>query len=293
MNTHKFNITGGYPLETDTLDEIQNAYSIFNALGEISGDKTIIRGCTLNGSTVSNGFVYIAGEFFEFRGGLQQSKVIIRQEAVSKPFQNGEENEVLYKRYVTFGTGSEAINWSEFIRIEPVKSLQSRILPPGTNPQLYYGSISNIPNGWQLCDGTNGTPDLRSKFIVGYDPRDADYDTIGDTGGEKKTTLTTAQLPSHNFSGSVNLPPHTHGYRDRYHVEAFNSGGFDGQEFVGRSVRGSAGSDVDNRYFYYKNATTSSAGGGTVSFTTNNKGSGQSHENRPPYYTLAYIIYKG
>jgi len=32
---------------------------------------------------------------------------------------------------------------------------------------LWSGSIATIPNGWQLCDGTNGTPDLKSKFILG------------------------------------------------------------------------------------------------------------------------------
>ena len=32
---------------------------------------------------------------------------------------------------------------------------------------LWYGSIANIPAGWQICDGTNGTPDLRDNFIVG------------------------------------------------------------------------------------------------------------------------------
>ena len=40
----------------------------------------------------------------------------------------------------------------------------------------WYDSIANIPAGWQLCDGTNGTPDLRDRFIVGagdtYDPDD-------------------------------------------------------------------------------------------------------------------------
>ena len=32
---------------------------------------------------------------------------------------------------------------------------------------LWYGAIVNIPAGWIICDGNNGTPDLRDKFIVG------------------------------------------------------------------------------------------------------------------------------
>ena len=41
---------------------------------------------------------------------------------------------------------------------------------------LWSGSIVSIPVGWFLCNGSNGTPDLRNKFIVGagsaYDPED-------------------------------------------------------------------------------------------------------------------------
>lgn len=46
---------------------------------------------------------------------------------------------------------------------------------PGTIT-AWSGSIVDIPAGYQLCDGTNGTPDLRDKFIVGagttYSPSD-------------------------------------------------------------------------------------------------------------------------
>lgn len=44
---------------------------------------------------------------------------------------------------------------------------------------MWHGMIANIPDGWHLCDGTNGTPDLRSRFVrgapVGLNP--------GGTGG--------------------------------------------------------------------------------------------------------------
>lgn len=33
----------------------------------------------------------------------------------------------------------------------------------------YVGSINDIPSGWYLCDGTNGTPDLRDRFLEGSD----------------------------------------------------------------------------------------------------------------------------
>ena len=57
---------------------------------------------------------------------------------------------------------------------------------------MWSGQVSNIPSGWKLCDGNNGTPDLRGRFIVGasasggYDP--------GATGGSNEVTLTEAHL---------------------------------------------------------------------------------------------------
>ena len=44
---------------------------------------------------------------------------------------------------------------------------------------MWSGSIVSIPNGWRLCDGTNGTPDLRDKFVVGA----GNVYSVNDTGG--------------------------------------------------------------------------------------------------------------
>ena len=58
---------------------------------------------------------------------------------------------------------------------------------------MWSGNADSIPPGWQLCDGTNGTPDLRDKFVLGAGGECAP----GDTGGEKAVTLTVPQLPKH------------------------------------------------------------------------------------------------
>lgn len=44
---------------------------------------------------------------------------------------------------------------------------------------LWYGSVATIPSGWALCDGNNGTPDLRTIFVAGA----GSALTPGDTGG--------------------------------------------------------------------------------------------------------------
>ena len=113
---------------------------------------------------------------------------------------------------------------------------------------MYTGS--SAPSGWAICDGQNGTPDLRDRFIVGA----GSAYSVGNTGGQNSVTLTTAQMPSHKHSTSVDnttLFPAAGGV-------TFNYGG--------------AGQ--------YPGTT----------FTMSNEGGGQSHENRPPYYALMFIV---
>lgn len=74
---------------------------------------------------------------------------------------------------------------------------------------MFYGAIGNIPAGFQICDGTNGTPDLRDKFIIGAGSTYAYGATGGTTsyvtsaGGAhtpqiQGTSLTAAELPAHS-----------------------------------------------------------------------------------------------
>lgn len=60
----------------------------------------------------------------------------------------------------------------------------------------WSGPSNATPDGWDLCDGSNNTPDLRDRFIVGAGD---DY-SVGDTGGEEEVTLSVSQLPSHRHN---------------------------------------------------------------------------------------------
>lgn len=59
---------------------------------------------------------------------------------------------------------------------------------------MWSGSQSNIPTGWALCNGQNGTPDLRNRFIVGA----GDEYNVSSNGGAKTHTITIDEMPSHS-----------------------------------------------------------------------------------------------
>lgn len=68
-------------------------------------------------------------------------------------------------------------------------------IPPGVIV-MWSGAVNNIPSGWVLCNGANGTPNLINRFVMGAGTRYA----VGATGGEEKHTLTDNELPQHSHS---------------------------------------------------------------------------------------------
>lgn len=300
MNKIDIQQTGGFPLETDTLNAMQNAYDVFNSLGSIIAPLAIVKGCEILGNQVSNGVVYINGEVLEFRGGQAGATVIIKEETKNKNFENGENKLVYRTRYATFGSSVQTTNysWSDFHRPMTIKEIQKRLMPVGCIVLDYYGRIEDIPSGYVLCNGENGTPDLSGMFIVGYDPENADYNAIGNKGGLKEVTLTTEQMPKHKHSGSTSdAGSHSHnmftsdGQTNAYRVP--NSASTivpffrDGSNANGYSL--SASSNNLNPTV----GITSNSGNHSHTVEITETGGNTAHENRPPFYVLAKIMYKG
>jgi len=145
--------------------------------------------------------------------------------------------------------------------------LASSGVPSGTIV-MWSGSSASIPSGWQLCDGTNGTPDLMDKFIVGAGSTYA----VGATGGEATHTLTIAEMPVHTHSISTD-GSHTH-------TTAFWN------QPAGTSLaRGEAYLTGAGNMVY---EPTSSSGSHT--HTIGNSGGGTAQNNLPPYYALCYMM---
>lgn len=148
---------------------------------------------------------------------------------------------------------------------------------------MWSGAIENIPMGWTLCDGTNGTPDLRNRFIVGAG---STYN-VDEIGGSATVALTTAQMPSHNHT--VTGGSHTH--KVYYDSDMNSKGDNNGHGTLTAKYDTGLGSISGQEYYnHYVNTDTGVTDPGTHSHTVGSSGSGSAHENRPPYYALAYIM---
>jgi len=127
---------------------------------------------------------------------------------------------------------------------------------------LWSGTIANIPTGWALCNGQNDTPDLRNKFIVGaHSGTNSGISTNPGPGFSTSTGLITSNYEPGDVGGEsahrltvAELAHHSH------------SGGMGG----GNCDPGGQSQSAPQ--------------------ATGKTGDDHAHENRPPYYALAYIM---
>lgn len=83
--------------------------------------------------------------------------------------------------------------------LEHIEAAPAAAVVPIGGIILWSGARNAIPTGWALCNGQNGTPDLRDRFVIGAGLA---Y-TVGATGGEETVTLTGKQMPAHTHSIGV------------------------------------------------------------------------------------------
>ena len=187
---------------------------------------------------------------------------------------------------------------------------------------MWSGSIVSIPSTWALCNGSNGTPDLRDRFVVGAG---SSY-SVGDTGGVNSVTLTEAQLPSHSHGdGSLatnTTGSHYHSFSDtsssagshghsgstnttgnhRHGINVHDNGSaltrvsrHEAHDYAGIAYSLYAGDhshslsiNSNGSHTHYVSGNTSSSGSHshTISGSTANAGSDNTHNNLQPYITV-------
>lgn len=303
-----FNDKKKFPLSTQVLDFLQNMVKQAHLLALIGGgDKYILTGCNqVAANTWAEGYVVVAGEVLPFTGGTgtAASSVRIKQTKADIVAEYDTYTEALTTRVLEFGSNVgnvDTFTWSDFTVFKTNKQIEAEyatklelsalnnLLFP-TGGVLQWPSV-NMPTGFLMCDGATlnradypalfaviGTqfgstgeltfklPDLRKRFVIGYHPtsnnlptvvtdeKTENYGTIGNRGGKPLVQLSQPEMPAHTHTISGTLK---------------NQGVGVG---VGSKVFTGSVSDASSNAF------------------TDQSGDSLSHENRPPYFVLAYII---
>ncbi|WP_460597769.1 hypothetical protein [Geomonas sp. Red276] len=149
---------------------------------------------------------------------------------------------------ITVGTDSEMLPRQQFASVG--YSFTSGNGVPKGGIIMWSGAVNQVPDGWALCDGTNGTPDLRDRFVVaagsGY--------AVGAIGGSSSINL----QHSHNYSGTTSTATRN--------------------DYDDRTKNGSLYHTLNDNHTHTYSGTTD---GGTLS---------SNQDIRPPFYALAFIM---
>ena len=283
MNDINFLGADNFPLSSDVMDFLKEMTRLAGRLAAIGGNNYVLSGCQADGSgNISSGIMVVDGEIMPFAGwsssnGTPPAKLTVEQTTKMLSAFGVDYPNAQIIRVAKLSAGG-AYNFSDFLPFSSNLELSDRIVgdAPGI-VKMWAGLITRIHPDYRLAngdilsidafpalfenigtqfggDGVNSfaLPDLRGRFIAGYDIASTDYNQNGKTGGEKEHTLTTAEMPAHS-----------------HQYELYKTGGIDMGRYSITSNRDSPTNDV---------------------FDTTMTGGGQPHENRPPFFTLCYII---
>lgn len=277
MNKINFTAKDNFPLSSDTMDMMQQMIGTSASMALLGGLNYILSGCVDDGTNVSNGIIVINGEILPFEGGAKKTRITIQQTTKTLTAFSVDYPEAYIYRSAKFSDTGE-YSWSDFVQVLTNKQIEERMNAlKGEEAgfvKMWSGRVDRIPEDYKLCNGDVVTtaqypelayslgketeqsfalPDLRKRFIVGYDNAvESGYNSMWETGGVEKVTLTVDQMPAHVHK----------------------------IEFVDEKW----GDNANSRPF------PNPAGSSGYSADTTSSGNSEAHENRPPYFVLAYVI---
>ena len=159
----------------------------------------------------------------------------------------------------TAATGTNTTQLATTAFVKTAVDVAIALIPPGIPTGgiiLWSGSVGAIPTGWTLCNGSNGTPDLRSRFVVGAG---STYN-VDATGG----------------TADAIVVAHSHSITDPGHVHAFTAY--------------TPGSGAALHQSFNSTGVASGTGSAVTGIAVNSTGQSGVNANLPPYYALAYIM---
>ena len=147
---------------------------------------------------------------------------------------------------------------------------------------MWSGTVAEAEalTNWKICDGQNGTPDLRDKFVLGVGSSvAASTANQGDTNNNNSITLSEGQMPSHNHD--ITDPGHAHTWsRQDAQINAFY------RPWPANN------NDCVESVVNTSNETTGITGtnNGNANISESLKGGNTAIDNRPDYFALCYIM---
>ena len=258
---------GGFPFTQGTLEWMQDSHrEAFKGIARLCGDKTILTGVVVSGSAVSAGWISYGGELMKFNACSLATDVVIAEVPTAGTFQDNSVHDIYFEKTAVCGA-SGTFPFADLVRLDSIKNVWLTGDVKEVDCDAAYitanfdgtGLGINERAGWAICNGDNGTKDRGGRVSVGYetvtvDPSnnvwDAIYNTIGATGGEKRHTLITSEMPAH-----------THSIQPAY-------------------VTGTSAPS---------NVRTDSTSGSVGQAVTGSTGGGGSHENRQPFIVTLFI----
>lgn len=247
---------GRYPLSTEGLEFIQQQIALVYSVAELHGRNYILQDAT----AATNGVIVVDGELMPLVGSPQAYIEVVETGETLEADGLTYERARVSRRAVYSGVKTDsAREVSEFVQMTTIEEMKPHLMPKGAIV-MWSGAITAIPKGWALCDGEKGTPNLSGRFIVGVGKSsdgDTDYQ-LNTTDGKEKVTLKANECA---------LPKHRHGLDPQQISQGTKTKVTVATMFETEDKSGSEYST------YYEKLLADSP-----------------HENRPPYYVLAYIM---
>jgi len=203
-----------------------------------------------------------------------------------------------YKFIIQSASGTSLITLDNLYGILQNAPAVSNTVPSGLIA-IWSGSTGSIPSGWVLCNGSNGTPDLRNSFILGAGNTYA----VGATGGStdaivvshthSATSSTSISDPGHNHSASSSVSDPQHSHSTASYITPNSGGGpgwAGGSDYAPTAVN--SGTNSASTGISVSTSINNNTTGITASTSTSVATAGVSgtNANMPPYYALAYIM---